>query len=165
MSASFKSSKSSMTISLLPVGLRNIGNTCFMNSILQCVFATPGLTDYFFNQFPGEKKQRPTPLSQAYYELLQSVRSANGVGTVTPSELKAAVSRTVSEFRGYGQQDAQEFMRFLLDRMHDELNRVRSKPSYKEMKFENLSIDKQSEGWFQNSRERDDSIMTDLFEG
>jgi ubiquitin C-terminal hydrolase len=100
MSTSFKSSKSE--VSLVPCGLRNIGNTCFMNSILQCVFATPHLSDYFLNYFPSERKQRKTPLSQSYHELLMSVRDANGVSAVTPSDLKAAVSRTVSEFRGYG---------------------------------------------------------------
>jgi ubiquitin carboxyl-terminal hydrolase 2 len=160
-SASFKSSK----VTFVPCGLRNIGNTCFMNSILQCVFATPHLTDYFMNSFQTDKKLRPTPLAQSYYELLQQVKQSNGSSSVTPSELKAAVSRTVSEFRGYGQQDAQEFMRFLLDRMHDELNRVKVKPPYKEMKFENLPVEKQSDGWFKYFRERDDSIMTDLFEG
>jgi len=77
-----------------------------MNSILQCVFATPQLSDYFLSHFPSDKKQRKTPLSQSYYELLQSVKEANGVNQVTPSDLKQAVSRTVSEFRGYGQQDA-----------------------------------------------------------
>jgi ubiquitin C-terminal hydrolase len=33
------------------------------------------------------------------------------------------------------------------------------------MKFETLSVEKQSEGWFKYYRDRDDSIMTDLFEG
>jgi len=56
-------------------------------------------------------------------------------------------------------------MRFLLDRIHDELNRVKSKPQYKELKFDKLSIDKQSEEWYKYYKARDDSIMTDLFGG
>lgn len=49
--------------------------------------------------------------------------------------------------------------------MHDELNRVSKKPKYLELTFNKLSVAEQSEKWTQNYRERDDSIMTDLFEG
>lgn len=56
-------------------------------------------------------------------------------------------------------------MRFLLDRMHDELNRVRTKPPYKELKFTNKSIEQQSEEWDKYYKARDDSIITDIFEG
>jgi hypothetical protein len=31
-------------------------------------------------------------------------------------------------------------MRFLIDRMHDELNKVPKKPKYQEMKFDKLSV-------------------------
>ncbi len=37
-------------------------------------------------------------------------------------------------FRGYEQQDAQEFLTFFLDGLHEDLNRVEGKPAYKEMK-------------------------------
>jgi flavin reductase (DIM6/NTAB) family NADH-FMN oxidoreductase RutF len=40
-------------------------------------------------------------------------------------------------------------MRFLIDRMHDELNRVATKQKYEEVKFNNLSVPEQSEKWAQ----------------
>ena len=49
--------------------------------------------------------------------------------------------------------------------MHDELNRVRKKPKYKELNFENMPVELQSQEWSNYFKERDDSIMTDLFEG
>jgi ubiquitin C-terminal hydrolase len=42
---------------------------------------------------------------------------------------------------GYGQQDAQEFLRFLLDGIHNELNRVVRKLPYKEINCDNQPID------------------------
>ena len=100
---------------------------------------TPYLNEYMLTQFSKEKKLRSTPLAESFYNLLLSVRKSNGMA-VTPSELKSAISRTVSQFSGYGQQDAQEFLRFFLDRMHDELNRVVTKPKYQEMKFDKHSV-------------------------
>lgn len=75
------------------------------------------------------------------------------------------VSKVARQFSGYGQQDAQEFLRFLLEGMHDELNRVTSKPKYQEINCDDKPVDEQSEIWYKYFRARDDSIISDLFEG
>ena len=49
--------------------------------------------------------------------------------------------------------------------MHDELNRIRRKPKYKQIDCDGQPFLKQSEVWYRYFRERDDSIITDLFEG
>lgn len=42
--------------------------------------------------------------------------------------LQAVVASKASQFTGYAQHDAQEFMAFLLDGLHEDLNRIQNKP-------------------------------------
>ncbi len=58
-----------------------------------------------------------------------SVRRAPqpGVGSVTPRAFKAALARFAPQFAGYQQQDSQELLAFLLDGLHEDLNRVKKK--------------------------------------
>ena len=51
---------------------------------------------------------------------------------VVPRAFKMAVGRFAPQFSGYQQQDSQELLTFLLDGLHEDLNRVRQKP-YVEM--------------------------------
>jgi hypothetical protein len=110
------------------VGLKNIGNSCYMNSVLQCLIATRSLIQVFFT---GEFKRflNPSnPLStkgacaSAFSDFISKIlREENGVA-VSPSSFKEIISKYSSQFAGTDQQDSQEFLAFLLDSLHEDLN-------------------------------------------
>ena len=47
---------------------------------------------------------------------------------IRPQRFKAQLAKFAPQFQGYSQQDSQELVIFLLDGLHEDLNRVRSKP-------------------------------------
>ena len=73
----------------------------FRNSILQCIFATPYLNDYFLGEFSKNGAYRKSPLASAYCELIQKVKSSYET-CITPTELKNAVSKRAPQFSGFG---------------------------------------------------------------
>ena len=112
------------------VGLVKIGNTCYMNSALQCLSNVPALTEFFLacstlitkaDLFNGVQRDKPS-LSQAYLGLLGELWSAKANNSyVPPSKLLFAFKAGHPMFRGYHQQDAQEFLRCFMDQLHEEL--------------------------------------------
>jgi ubiquitin C-terminal hydrolase len=53
--------------------------------------------------------------------------SADPSRAVTPKHLKMVISRYNSQFAGHDQHDAQELLDFLLNGLHEDLNRVTNK--------------------------------------
>ena len=83
-----------------------------------------------------------------------------------PDRLKRAVGAVSARFAGYEQHDSQELLRCLLDALHDDTNRVRSKLAYEELKDPPDAPDAAvSEAWWRYFRARSDSRVWSLFAG
>nr|CAX74616.1 ubiquitin thiolesterase [Schistosoma japonicum]CAX74617.1 ubiquitin thiolesterase [Schistosoma japonicum] len=151
-------------------GLNNLGNTCFMNSALQCMSNVPALTSYFLSgKWKSELNIRNPLGSQgriaiAYADLIKQLWSGTRAYAV-PREFKIEIARIARQFSGYAQHDTHELLVFLLDGLHEDLNRIHSKP-YIEVKDSDgrPDIEVANEAW-QYYKSRNDSIIVDLFHG
>lgn len=151
-------------------GLRNIGNTCFMNSVIQCLSNTKLLTNYLLNDehvrdINTTNSSMKGSLIKAFATVIKSLWKSNG-RVVDPSSLKGAVQRFAPRFSGYNQEDSQEFLRYLLEGLHEDVNRVITKPQPIHTEIDSsLSVCEQAmEAWKRYIR-RDDSHLVDLFVG
>ncbi|XP_017273812.1 ubiquitin carboxyl-terminal hydrolase 31-like [Kryptolebias marmoratus] len=127
-------------------GLKNHGNTCFMNAILQCLSNTELFAEYLaLEQFRGGETSGSNDKAKSNGVLVQ--KKAGGqqqeAGEVTEQlsglvralwtfeytpqhsrDFKNVVSKSALQFRGNSQHDAQEFLLWLLDRVHEDLNQI-----------------------------------------
>ncbi|XP_026853502.2 ubiquitin carboxyl-terminal hydrolase 2a isoform X1 [Electrophorus electricus] len=151
------------------VGLKNLGNTCFMNSILQCLSNTQSLRDYcLHNSHRRDLKNNNrtnTALMEEFAKLIQTMWSSSGSEAISPSEFKTQIQRYAPRFVGYNQQDAQEFLRFLLDGLHNEVNRVTVRPRATTEDFDHLADEEKGKKMWSKYLEREDSKIVDLFVG
>lgn len=150
-------------------GLQNLGNTCFMNSAIQCLVHTPPLVEYFLQDY-SEEINESNPLGMqgelaiSFGDLLKKLWSS-GRTSVAPRIFKTKLARFAPQFSGYNQHDSQELLAFLLDGLHEDLNRVKNKP-YIEVKDSDGRPDEEvaDECW-QNHKARNDSIIVDVCQG
>jgi len=151
-------------------GLSNLGNTCFMNSALQCLSNVSLLTTYILRDQWVNELNYDNPLgmngqiAKTYAELIKTIWQSNCSSTI-PRNFKMAVGRFAPQFSGYQQQDSQELMAFLLDGLHEDLNRILKKP-YVEVKDGGGRPDHEvaAESW-SNYLKRNSSIIVDIFHG
>uniref|UniRef100_A0AAY5F0U9 Ubiquitin carboxyl-terminal hydrolase 2 n=1 Tax=Electrophorus electricus TaxID=8005 RepID=A0AAY5F0U9_ELEEL len=142
---------------------------CFMNSILQCLSNTQSLRDYcLHNSHRRDLKNNNrtnTALMEEFAKLIQTMWSSSGSEAISPSEFKTQIQRYAPRFVGYNQQDAQEFLRFLLDGLHNEVNRVTVRPRATTEDFDHLADEEKGKKMWSKYLEREDSKIVDLFVG
>lgn len=120
-------------------GLSNLGNTCYMNSALQCIVHTPLLQHYFLSGRFRRDLNRTNVLGTGgrltddFVELLSALWLPSTSGThqrqhglaryIAPSNFKKVLQKCKPQFAGHEQQDVQEFLSELLDSLHEDLNK------------------------------------------
>lgn len=123
-------------------GFINMGNTCYLNSVLQCLFGTKSLLIYLLSkeyQKPLLKNIREKDenrdirnvlyikniinqtLTQNLYEIMYAKVRSNE--SIKPRALKNVISKLNRTFVGNNQHDAHELLIFMINQMNEELGR------------------------------------------
>lgn len=82
-----------------------------------------------------------------------------------PHDLKRTLGKRVARFAGYGQQDAAELLNFLLDLIHEDLNRVKKKPYVEAPESDGKPDYVLSDEYWKGFLARNQSIVVDLMYG
>lgn len=106
-------------------GLTNMGNTCYMNSAIQSLSNCTPLTQFFLkcDSFIKPNESGKASVALEYSRVMKHIWGLDRPRHVSPVGLARSVRLVHAQFRGYAQQDSQEFLRCLMDRLHFELKR------------------------------------------
>ena len=153
------------------VGLVNLGNTCYMNSALQCLSNCEYLTKYFLSGYYKRELNITSKygsggkIVESYVDLLNKLWKETKE-YVNPIEFFRTFVSHVKLFANNSQHDSHEMLIYLLEKLHEDLNRNKEK-QYIELneKGENEDDIMASNRWWETHQKRDNSIIMDLFSG
>eukprot|EP00546_Thalassionema_frauenfeldii_P016376 CAMPEP_0178897834 /NCGR_PEP_ID=MMETSP0786-20121207/1981_1 /TAXON_ID=186022 /ORGANISM="Thalassionema frauenfeldii, Strain CCMP 1798" /LENGTH=1757 /DNA_ID=CAMNT_0020568457 /DNA_START=61 /DNA_END=5334 /DNA_ORIENTATION=+ len=173
------------------VGLYNMGNTCYLNSSIQCLGHTPIFRDYFISKAYLNDINTTNPLghkgllAQVSAVLFNSMWKRFNQGqsmpskritapgsyapvsapALTPKTFKDSLGKFNEHFAGNEQHDAQELLAFMLGGLSEDLNRIVDKPYIEAPDSDGRPDSELADIWWSNHLKREMSIIVAMFTG
>ena len=149
-------------------GLQNLGQTCYMNSSLQCLANIDFFSDLLLNNmsFLIQNKEK-CPFTFAYVNLLYQLKYSNAK-YLDPSNFKSVLGKFNPLFEGNKASDAKDLILFILQRLHLELKPPKQNSNAKMNFFQQEQIslkDEESRKQFLNDFNSSISCVSSTFHG
>jgi ubiquitin C-terminal hydrolase len=116
----------------IKVGLKNRGNTCYLNTAIQCLYYVPDLSNYFIKkEYINDLKDRFNSLkknnknideilfTKEFGKLINAMYISSN--SIEPKSFHEIIQKQDDRFYGYEQQDSHEVLSLILDKLHDGL--------------------------------------------
>ena len=152
-------------------GIKNLGNTCFMNAAIQCLSKCEDFSKYFLLGNYKNEINNLNPYGDQFIKrfrgIIYQLFEINDIA-VNPHDFIKYITKNCSSWGIINLQDCHEFLSFLLNSLHENLNLVsNSQKTDKKEKSQgpNESDKEASERFWKANLQKDNSIIVDLFHG